>query len=97
MPNQMTPQESRGWTGPILDVYKNIESWRDFYWRQYLSDMDTYHETHNPLFIQYANDSRKLSTEYQRILDMMLDSNSAPQTPGYMEYGYGDFPENDEG
>jgi hypothetical protein len=23
----------------------------------------------------------------------MLDSNPAPQTPGYMDYKYGDFPE----
>jgi hypothetical protein len=89
----MTPPERRNWTGPILEIYANIESWRDFYWRQYLSDMETFHETQNTLFIQYANDSRRLSTEYQRILDTMLDSNPAPQTPGYMDYKYGDFPE----
>ena len=89
----MTPQELRNWTGPILEVYADIESWRDWHWRQFLSSMSKYHDTNNPLFLQYANDSRQRSTEYHRILEMMTDSYPAPQVSGWMDYKYGEFPE----
>lgn len=90
----MTPQERRNWTGPILEIYADIESWRDWHWRQFLSDMTDYRNTDNPLFLQYANDSRQRSMEYHRILEMMTDSSPAPQVIGrWKDYKYGDFPE----
>ena len=89
----MTPQERRNWTGPILEVYANIESWRDWHWRQFLQEMSDYHRTHNPISLRFANDDRQHSLRYQQILDTMLDASPAPKVPGWMDYKYGEFPE----
>lgn len=92
----MTPQERRGWSGDILEVYSNIESWRDWHWRQYLSNLELFEETKNSIFLQYAKESQEHSQRYQRILDTMLDSSQAPEVPGFMQYTYGEYPEGKE-